>query len=626
MAFLTRPTPSPPNDGTDNLPLQRLVHRSSISSCDESQNEGTQLRRLESQDGEAQSPVEQAERLETGREQGSPEQENKINLEKNKDIDTISIWNIPLTMVGLLLLGLIIGVGHHLCYNYLDGKPVARYSQAWILRIATGAAFIVKMVFAIAVGIALSQVTWFTLRQKYFKIGTIDKIFTLQTDLLSFLSRDLLAAPLILIMAAVTWIFGIITILVPSTLSITFATRSSVNPCEVPVFGTGSPSSLTVWQAAPGGSRTPYGGPSPLMSKMTAKTIVGDVPIGFPSPCGRNCSYSVTFPGPAMSCDEQPFEIAQAVLGNDTAPDNQNGATFTYYSAVADKQHEEILWVLFGLNEYYNEVPTALSCSTRNTTYSVNVTFGNGIPTSSVTTGNLTQADNVDWGAQFNFANWATSEINATTRRALDMVAVRDSLYDSLVGSISMRFDEQNAFESNTSVTSTDLIELKVNETGSTFHLNRELKSGIPELMQNITLSVMGGNRPSVRVNCTSLETELVYQYRPLWLLVSYLAGFGISVLCVGLGLYSLMINGLPIEDSFSQILVTTRNPALHEVSRGHCLSSKPAKRLKAHRVKFGELKKLDEHDRGDDGCGSGHAAFGLEGQVIPIRKGRLYD
>lgn len=62
-----------------------------------------------------------------------------------------------MVMFGLLFLGILIGIGHHLCYSLLDGKPIARYSQGWKFRVATDKAFIVEAAFAISVGIAISQ-------------------------------------------------------------------------------------------------------------------------------------------------------------------------------------------------------------------------------------------------------------------------------------------------------------------------------------------------------------------------------------------------------------------------------------------------------------------------------------
>ncbi|KAJ5436852.1 hypothetical protein N7445_007737 [Penicillium cf. griseofulvum] len=532
-----------------------------------------------------------------------------------------SKWPVPATMFGLILLGIVIGIGHHLCYNYLNGKPVANYSQAWILRIATGAAFLVKVIFAISVGIALSQVKWFTLRRRHFKIGSLDKMFTLESSLLSFFSRDLLAAPLVLIMAALLWSFGIISILTPSTLSVTYTTHTLSRTCKVPIFGVGSPSSLTVWQQAPGGTRTPYGGPAPSMNKIAAKTIVGGSPMDFSSPCGQNCSYSTSFMGPAMSCDTQSFELGRAVLGPGVVHDIEHG-DFFYYYASPDDQYKSMLWVLSNQMNSPDGQPQILLCSTSNTTYNVNVTFSAGIPTFRTAIGNLTEAEMVDWGESFNNAYYAYVGIeNSTVRQALDMAAIRDSLYDNLAGIISMRLDEQNAFESNTSFILSNLVDMTVNESMSTFRLNRDIKTGIPELMQNITLSVMGTNNPTSTTECTSFQTELVYRYSPLWLLVPYFVGSGLSFLCVSIGFYTLVADGVPVEDNFSQILVTTRNPALDEISGGLCLTSNQGEQLKEQKIRFGEL--IREDGRGN--CGVYHAAFGLEGQTIPIQKGRKY-
>jgi hypothetical protein len=531
-----------------------------------------------------------------------------------------SNWPIPATMFGLILLGIVIGIGHHLCYNYLNGKPVANYSQAWILRVATGAAFLVKVIFAISVGIALSQVKWFTVRRRHFKIGSLDKMFTLESSLLSFFSRDLCAAPLVLLMAALLWSFGIISILTPSTLSVTYTTHTLSRPCKVPIFGAGSPSSLTVWQQAPGGNRTPYGGPAPSMSKIAAKTIVGGTPVEFASPCGQNCSYSTSFMGPAMSCETQSFKLGQAVLGPGVVHDIEHG-DFFYYYASPDAQYKSMIWVLSNQKESHDVRPDILLCGTWNTTYNVNVTFSAGIPTFKTTIGDLSETEKVDWGESFNNAYYARVGIeNSTVRQALDMAAVRDSLYGNLAGIISMRLDEQNAFESNTSFVLTNLVDMSVNEIKSTFSLKREIKTGVPELMQNITLSVMGRNTPTSTTECTSFQTELVYRYSPLWLLVPYFVGFGLSFLCASIGLYTLLADGVPVEDNFSQILVTTRNPALDEISGGICLTSNQAEHLKEQRIRFGELIR-------EDGLSSGvcHAAFGLEGQTVPIQKGRKY-
>lgn len=138
--------------------------------------------------------------------------------------------------------------------------------------------------------------------------------------------------------------------------------------------------------------------------------------------------------------------------------------------------------------------------------------------------------------------------------------------------------------------------------------------------MQNITLSVMGTNNATSSTLCTSYTDEMVYKYSPFWLLVPYFVEISLSILCTGLGVYAIFIDGVSVEDGFSPILVTTRNPVLDEISEGVCLTSSKAKELKEQRVRFGELHYRGDHaHEGSDG--TGHAAFGVEGRMFPFRK-----
>ena len=134
----------------------------------------------------------------------------------------------------------------------------------------------------------------------------------------------------------------------------------------------------------------------------------------------------------------------------------------------------------------------------------------------------------------------------------------------------------------------------------------------------------MGTNNATSSTVCTSYTNELVYKYSPLWLLVPYFVGFFLSILCAGLGMYAIFVDGVSVKDGFSQILVTTRNPVLDEMSEGVCLTSSEAKYLREQRVRFGELLYREGYTQ-EGGSGTGHAAFGLEGQTIPIQKGRIY-
>jgi hypothetical protein len=59
-----------------------------------------------------------------------PSQKKTTSRNSNLTVASIFIWRAPAAMIGLLLLGVLIGIGHHLCYNFLNGKPVGRYPKA----------------------------------------------------------------------------------------------------------------------------------------------------------------------------------------------------------------------------------------------------------------------------------------------------------------------------------------------------------------------------------------------------------------------------------------------------------------------------------------------------------------
>jgi hypothetical protein len=68
---------------------------------------------------------------------------------------------------------------------------------------------------------------------------------------------------------------------------------------------------------------------------------------------------------------------------------------------------------------------------------------------------------------------------------------------------------------------------------------------------------------------CLASRTELVWNYRPLWLVLSYsLAVAGILCVVV-MGILAYEWNGYGTDLGFSSILVTTRNKALDEIVEG---------------------------------------------------------
>ncbi|TGO59112.1 hypothetical protein BCON_0048g00380 [Botryotinia convoluta] len=85
------------------------------------------------------------------------------------------------------------------------------------------------------------------------------------------------------------------------------------------------------------------------------------------------------------------------------------------------------------------------------------------------------------------------------------------------------------------------------------------------------------------------------------------------------------MQTGIRTGDIFSQILVTTRNPSLDEIARGHSLSSADVDVMKDDKLRLGKLKRPrgenGDYSDGDDGREAEHAAFGLAEQVDSLRR-----
>ncbi len=123
------------------------------------------------------------------------------------EVRGIAWWQTPALAVGFFVGSLVIAGVHHGYYLVLGGTLVQSPSQqAWALRIGTGLAFLVKVGFSTAVGIAGVQEMWATLRRKSMSIAAIDGMFAIMASPTAALNIDLLAhAKLLLMLAVASW-------------------------------------------------------------------------------------------------------------------------------------------------------------------------------------------------------------------------------------------------------------------------------------------------------------------------------------------------------------------------------------------------------------------------------------
>ncbi len=120
-------------------------------------------------------------------------------------------WGVPISkllrMIGCVLLGILLALGHHLFFSSLNTTAVGSTSrQQWAIAFGTAFAFLIASFLGLAVSSAYSQFIWVYLRKNTLSLGGIDKIFSLTSDLTGFLSWELMKrAKLVILFATLSW-------------------------------------------------------------------------------------------------------------------------------------------------------------------------------------------------------------------------------------------------------------------------------------------------------------------------------------------------------------------------------------------------------------------------------------
>jgi hypothetical protein len=127
-----------------------------------------------------------------------------------------------ISMYGLLLLGILSAICHHLFYSYLNNEAVdeAAVGQTWAIRIGSALAYLFKTVLVAAIAVVYAQGFWFIVRRNLFEIGSLDNFFSLLTNPLLFYNRSLYGkASLLFALAIVSWLLPVSAVLAPGSLT-----------------------------------------------------------------------------------------------------------------------------------------------------------------------------------------------------------------------------------------------------------------------------------------------------------------------------------------------------------------------------------------------------------------------
>ena len=309
--------------------------------------------------------------------------------------------------------------------------------------------------------------------------------------------------------------------------------------------------------------------------------------------------------------------------------------TFPIYASIIQVSNVSTLWIQYLNNDSVSPIsnsammsfePTqadeawqTLACTVQNTTYSVDMSFENWVPTINAKMVSSTPLSTIGHSKFFN--NIQNAQYLSPTTALFESIVgsiYADTVNHSIIGPLYMG---GGVLFSNL----VNMTTIPVNLTDNLiWSITSNFPAAIPGLLTNITLNIMATNRPTYNTTCNSTRTEIVYQYKSQYLLLTYGLGFLATLCCFAAGVYALRDNGVAMDSTFSEIVAATQNPTLGQAlaNEGYSTATRESAAYLEQRVKYGELV---EEDGNEDGSrlskGERRAAFGLQGQIAEMEK-----
>ena len=339
--------------------------------------------------------------------------------------------------------------------------------------------------------------------------------------------------------------------------------------------------------------------------------------ISWPSPCGLNCSYTVSFVGPAYHCVEfGPYSSIPVNL-TDVSVISTNSSTIDiplfinsslWYWGVDDLGNETRpmgLWIV------YDSLERTVRCTLHNATYTTNVSYSNNVQ-SIWNTLEVHDAmyDSAALHAEYIAFLESANLTDENAWRSLNIFAIHTAVANLVVGW--MAPINGAAFMGSSIGYSSGVVDWS--SVPPTFP--DDLPTKIEDLLTNTTLSLIDLRNSKVNVssainwhfNLSSkpiLETLVpatinlypsIYTYSREVIWQIYAPALGVSLICVILGSFMLHRNGLTGPLSFSQVLITTRNLKLDETIRATWLGGKDiTDQVQKMKVRYGKLVEVEQ-------------------------------
>jgi hypothetical protein len=382
-------------------------------------------------------------------------------------------------------------------------------------------------------------------------------------------------------------------------------------------------------------------GPSYTISRLftAASSSAAIIPLSPPVP---NSSYTLEFWGPSYRCQNLSEVVAETkgITFTDELDNNYSSFQDVWHKLVKNSSDDYMGLVYSGsAPSFLNNTllmyaagqsllsgnsteTTSLVCQLWNTSYVLGVYFNDTIQTLVPISTELVAP-----------ANWDSSTgqysvVEPTGPEAAGGYYITHLLFSSLIeGSLNIGsrgalmgdatlLMQSGLFDCPELWNISDYIMPGVLDDGSTCR-NKTLARALEDLSRNFTYSLLSLNAASTSVPVAVYSPQNFYSYNRKNLFAAYMTALVVTIVCITIGLFALWDNGVPQNTSFSNVLRTTRNPDLDNLTTGYCLGSDElTEELSRVRLRFGEIETPQPFK---------HAAFGFEESVSDLVKGEKY-
>ncbi|THG94117.1 hypothetical protein EW026_g7291 [Hermanssonia centrifuga] len=503
----------------------------------------------------------------------------EISRQRQPPIRKPTLLGARLQMCLLLVGGIVAMLIHHFFYAFLNHRLAngntfshvrnAFHStisdQSFVNAIANATATVGKICLAGAIGIAFTQVFWWRMRKTGYTLDQIDTVTSFKENPVDPTTWSAwYYSTLLALVAICSSLMEAVTIATPG--SLTVASTTIEEDCSIPL--------VDIMNAAPietlpvflvdGHEMDPpdspdwfrYVDPSSVTLELIASVLLTGSYISPASPCGV-CSYHISFVAPVLQCQDDPDPIDAANI-NITLPIDPDGPT-TVWNATAQYQWPSI-------PNYFNSInfsiasrsilegtttpvgdPVSFTCSGYNATYHVE------IQQNQTTTMTLTGLD---------VSPVVLGPSAAPDASLIMTVAIWDAFTQQLGGSIDWTIaggsSVQQGYE-NSIIMNSPLVSNR--SSGVSWGWQTDLRTAIPSLMQNVSLSLASGvlanitNSTSPMQETICLVTDLHFVYDRVRLLGTYCAAIAVTVVCLAFGLYAVHRNKVAETMDLSRVL-----------------------------------------------------------------------